>query len=76
MSKLETVSAPFLKQEIAKNRFTSNKQYNVSNKDALSPIGKGENNGNIGSAIDISDRATEIAKNKYNNNYQYNDSTA
>ena len=33
--------------------------------------GKGENNGNVGSSVDIQTRNEILVKNKYNKNYEY-----
>jgi hypothetical protein len=72
MSKLEELSAPYRKLEIARNFFNLNDQYTLGNPEELSPIGKGENNGEVGSAIDISTRKILVAKNSYNYNREYN----
>jgi len=79
MSRLEDISAGFRQNEIAKNTYDSNDPYNVSHVNALSngdDLGKGENNGNVGSATDIKVRNSEIAKNKFNRNKEYNAGTA
>jgi hypothetical protein len=66
MSKLEDVSAPFRKTEVARNMFNYNDEYSLGNAEELSPIGKGENNGEVGSAVDIATRKALVAKNPYN----------
>jgi len=79
MSKLEDVSAPFRKIEIARNDYNYNDEYNAGNPDALSTgdeQGKGENNGSVGSSTDIATRKKLIAKNKFNYNREYNAGTA
>lgn len=79
MSKLEEVSLPFRTCTIAKNDYNYNDEYNVGHPDALSTgdeEGKGEVNGQVGSASDIKARKKEIAKNKYNYNREYNAATA
>jgi hypothetical protein len=72
MSKLEEVSAPFRKTEVARNMFNYNDEYTLGNPEELSPIGKGENNGEVGSAVDIATRKVLVAKNPYNYNREYN----
>jgi hypothetical protein len=79
MSKLEDVSLAYRKKLIAKNEFDNNDQYNIGHADALSTgdeQGKGEVNGQIGSATDIKQRDKLITKNKFNKNREYNDATA
>ena len=76
MSRLEDVSAPFRKAEIAKNEFDANKPYTNGNPAELSPIGKDTNNGETGSTIDIAKRKQLIAKNEFNYNKEYNAGTA
>jgi hypothetical protein len=71
-SNLQIVSGSFLNTLLAKNKYGLNNEYNAGNKDALSPIGKGENNGNIGDADDITDRTVELKKNTYGPNNEYN----
>jgi len=66
MSKLEDVSVSYRNQEVAKNRYNYNKPYTIGNPDELSPIGKDENNGQVGDTNDIKARKTLLAKNKYN----------
>jgi hypothetical protein len=79
MSRLEDVSLPFRKQNIARNDYDNNDQYTVGHPDALSTgdeQGKGQVNGQVGGATDIKERQKEVAKNKYNNNRPYDASTA
>jgi hypothetical protein len=79
MSRLEGISKPYRDQELAKNRYSLNDEYNVGNPDALSTgdeLGKGEYNGNVGSATDIKTREQLLAKNKYNSNAEYYAGTA
>ncbi|NJO65272.1 MAG: hypothetical protein HC836_46400 [Richelia sp. RM2_1_2] len=79
MSRLETMSEEFRKKLIAKNDFTSNDEYNVSHKNAISDgddHGKGENGGLIGSATDIAARNKMLVKNKFSANNPYDDATA
>jgi hypothetical protein len=73
MSKLETISVTYRDKEIAKNEFGYSKEYNIGNKEAVSPLGLGENdNGQIGNTIDIKTRAKLIAKNPFSYNKEYN----
>lgn len=79
MSRLEDVSLAYRKKLIAKNAFDNNKPYVIGHPDALSTgdeNGKGEVNGQVGSATDIKTRETLVAKNKFNRNKEYNDATA
>ncbi len=79
MSKLEDVSLPFRTRSIARNDYNYNDEYSVGHSDALSTgdeKGKGEVNGQIGSATDIKERNKEIVKNKFNKNREYNAGTA
>jgi len=79
MSRLEDVSLPYRKQNVARNEFDNNDQYNVGHADALSTgdeNGKGEVNGQVGGATDIKTREHSVARNKYNKNREYNDATA
>ena len=72
MSRLEDISVPFRKTEIARNEFNYNDEYTTGNPEELSPVGKETNNGETGSATDIATRKTLIAKNAYNYNNEYN----
>jgi hypothetical protein len=79
MSRLEDVSLPFRKINIARNDYDNNDQYNVGHADALSTgdeNGKGEVNGQVGSVTDIKQKEKLVAKNKFNRNREYNDATA
>jgi hypothetical protein len=79
MSRLEDVSLPFRKREIARNDYDQNDYYNVGHPDALSTgdeDGKGEVNGQVGGATDIKTRGTLMTKNKYTKNREYNAGTA
>jgi len=70
-SNIEKVSTPFRQEEIVRNIYSDVNEYNTSNPRALSAIGKGENNGQVGSADDIKARTGLLAKNKYNPNHEY-----
>lgn len=79
MSRLEDISVPFRKQNVARNDYDNNDQYNTGHADALSTgdeLGKGEVNGQVGGATDIKEREKQIAKNKFNKNREYNAGTA
>jgi hypothetical protein len=76
MSRLEDISLPFRKIEIARNEFDYNDEYTTGNPDELSPIGKDTNNGETGSAVDIATRKNLVTKNKFNYNNEYNQGTA
>ncbi len=56
---------------LAKSDFNDSNVYSETNPAALSPLGKGENNGQVGSAIDIQSRNTMQAKSLYNSGNQY-----
>lgn len=79
MSRLEDISVPFRKAAVAKNDYDNNDQYNAGHPDALSTgdeLGKGEVNGEVGSATDIKARNSLVTKNKYNKNKEYYAGTA
>jgi hypothetical protein len=79
MSRLEDVSLPFRKSNVARNDYDYNDEYNQGHPDALSTgdeEGKGENNGQIGGLTDIKTREKLITKNKFNKNREYNAGTA
>jgi hypothetical protein len=79
MSRLEDISLPFRKKSIARNDYNENNKYEVGHPDALSDgdeKGKGEMNGQVGSATDIKIREKLMARNKFNRNREYNDATA
>jgi len=79
MSRLEDISVPFRKSNIAKNGFDQNDEYNVGHPDALSTgdeFGKGELNGQVGGATDIKVRNSLLTKNKFNRNKEYDNASA
>jgi hypothetical protein len=79
MSKLEDVSIPYRKTLVAKNTYDINDPYSGGHSNALSngdELGKGEMNGQVGSATDIKVRNTLMAKNKFDRNREYNAGTA
>jgi len=71
---LAAYSLQFRTVELSRNEFSVNDQYNSGNPDALTPIGKGEVNGVVGSATDIAERTKELSKNFYTVNNQYDSS--
>lgn len=74
---LASYSAQFRKEELARNKYTTNNVYNEGSSDALSDgdeLGKGELNGSIGSATDIVKRNTLQSKNIYSANNPYDGS--
>lgn len=79
MSRLEDISLPFRECTVAKNDYDNNDAYVAGHPDALSTgdeLGKGEMNGEVGSATDIKTRSVLMTKNKYNRNREYNAGTA
>lgn len=79
MSRLEEINAGFRAQTLVKNGYKNNDEYNSGHENALSDgdeLGKGELNGQVGSATDIRVREKLKAKNKYNNGNEYNASNA
>jgi len=79
MSRLETISTEFREKNLAKNSYSNNDDYNTAHENALSDgdvKGKGENNGAIGSSVDIQSRAKALAKNKFSPNNQYDSASA
>jgi len=67
-------SAKFRAEQIARDEFTANNQYTETSPEALSPIGKGEKNHEVGDAADIAARKTQESKNFYSKNNQYDGS--
>jgi hypothetical protein len=79
MSRLEDSSISFRKNNIARNSYDNNDDYNVANPNALSTgdeKGKGENNNQVGGATDIKTREKLAVKNKYTPTNEYNSATA
>jgi hypothetical protein len=79
MSRLEEKSVAFRKQNVARNSYDNNDQYNVGHSNALSngdEKGKGELENQVGGTTDIKSRETSMTKNRYNKNREYNDATA
>jgi len=82
MSRLLKNSGEFRDREFARNSstlFTPNDEYNVGHEHAKSDgdeKGKGENDGSIGGATDITKREQSAAKNIYNQNKPYDASRA
>ncbi len=74
MSKLEDIGAVQRQSLAAKNTYNNNDEYNISHSNAVSngdEKGKGEMNGEAGSATDIKTRNTLITKNKFKNGKEY-----
>lgn len=79
MSRLEDISAQYRVCSTARNDYNYDDEYSVGNPNALSTgdeKGKGEANGQVGSATDIKVRQTLMTKNKFNKNKEYNAGTA
>lgn len=79
MSRLEDISVQYRETSVAKNDYNKNDEYSAGNPNALSTgdeKGKGEVNGQVGSATDIKTRQTLLTKNKFNKNKEYNAGTA
>ncbi|MFW6219925.1 MAG: hypothetical protein ACOC33_03715 [bacterium] len=79
MSRLEESGEVYRKQQISKNIYDTNDDYNSGHPNAQSDgdaKGKGENNNQVGSSIDIQKRNELKTKNKFNTNNPYNDSNA
>lgn len=78
MSNLEKQSVEFRKKNVARNSYDPNDPYEAGHANALSDgdeLGKGEVNGQVGSATDIKSRETAATKNKYNIDRQYDAGT-
>ena len=60
---------------IAFNKYGENNQYGVTNPDAISPIGEGQNPNTmeVGKADDIQNRMKSLATNKWGTNKTYPD---
>lgn len=74
-SPLEQISAQFVNERIASNRYSFAGRYGLNHPDALSDgdeRGKGELNGSIGSKTDIITRKETVNKNTYDTNFAYN----
>lgn len=79
MSRLEEISAQYRTCSTARNDYNNNDEYVAGNPNALSTgdeKGKGDVNGQVGSATDIKVRQTLMTKNKFNKNREYNAGTA
>lgn len=75
MSRLLDNSKPFRDQLLSKNTFGNNSEYNTSHANAQSDgdeHGKGEKNGQVGSATDIAKKNELLSKNLYGKNKPYN----
>lgn len=79
MSRLLENSDEYRKEQISRNSYDYNDDYNVGHPNAQSDgdnKGKGENNNQVGSTADIQKRNEAKARNKYSYNNPYNDSNA
>lgn len=76
-TKLEEIGNQERNILLAKNEYSTNDEYGLTNKNALSDgddKGKGDVNGSVGSATDIEERKTLLGRNEYAPNFEY-DST-
>src|SRR6056300_587911 len=67
-SQIDQISGQFRNEALARNNYQGNKRYDSNHPNALSDgdeLGKGENNGKIGSSSDISNRLDSMSRNKY-----------
>jgi len=67
-------SNAFRNRELVRNRYKSTDEYRAGHPDAKSDgdeLGKGENNGSIGSATDIRERTVAEARNIFTKNNPY-----
>jgi hypothetical protein len=70
-------SKSFLNREKIRDEYNNNNEYRLGHPNALSDgddLGRGENNGQIGTKTDISQRKIAEAKNRYSANNQYDGS--
>jgi hypothetical protein len=71
---LNKYSEGFRNRELVRNKYKATSEYRASHPNALSDgdeLGKGENNGSIGSATDIRERNVAEARNRFTKNNQY-----
>ena len=64
----------FRNREIVRNKYKTTNEYRASHPNALSDgdeLGKGENNGSIGSATDVRERNIAEARNTFTKNNPY-----
>ena len=74
MTELEKLANLYRKEHITKNLYATSNEYSDNNKNALSDgdeKGKGENNGSIGSSVDIQNRIANTVKNKFSPSNEY-----
>ena len=75
-SQIESISDKFREDALARNEYKSLKSYGTSHPNALSDgdeLGKGENNGKIGSLTDINTRVDGVNRNFFSENKTYPD---
>jgi len=73
-TKLDELAEKARLEHIAKNSYKTGNEYNSANLNALSngdEKGKGENNGQIGSSIDINERIKQTGQNTYKDSRKY-----
>ena len=71
---IQKLSEKFRQEHIARNSYDYNTVYDSNNRNALSDgdeKGKGENNGSVGSSVDIQNRIENLGRNRYSNNNEY-----
>lgn len=71
---LNKYSEAFRNRELVRNKYKQTNEYRASHPNALSDgddLGKGENNGSIGSATDIRERNKSEARNTFTKNNPY-----
>ena len=67
-SQIQSISDKFREDALARNEYKSLKSYNTTHPNALSDgdeSGKGDNNGKIGSSVDIQSRLDVLGRNTY-----------
>lgn len=71
---LNKYSEGFRNRELVRNKYKTTNEYRANHPNALSDgdeLGKGENNGSIGSATDIRQRTIAEARNTFTKNNPY-----
>ena len=75
-TQLEILADKFRQENISKNPYTNKGIYSSMHENALATgdeKGKGENDGKIGSNVDINSRIDSLARNTYNSSNEYSD---
>lgn len=78
MSRLLENSEQYREENLVRNSYDKNDSYEIGHENALSDgdeLGKGELNGQVGSATDIKTRNSLMSKNLFNKNREYNAGT-